>query len=465
MISKPRGLAALLAGFALAVLPFHLQAADPSRAPIVILVSIDGLAAYNFDDPIGDVPTLRWMAENGARAQSMQTVFPSVTWPTHTTLVTGVSPGVHGVLANSYFDRTQNKKIPLIPDPLFDKEEIVKVPTIYDVAHKAGLKTSGVNWPASRNARHLDWQVPDVGEQAIYEKASTPSLLRELKAKGIPYEEQGEWAKAGNVGKAMRDWMYTRIAQHILQTHKPNVLVIHYVTVDSFAHNHGGKSPEVRWAANDTDRRVKELIDTVKAAGLADRTTFFVTADHGFADFTKNINVNVLLRSKGLVTTAGNNIVESKVRFLAEGGAGLLYITDKAQRERIMAELLPELKTIEGVEKVIPSSEFASIGHVTPDKDPHEPDIYLAASNGYAFAENPASKDLITATGTTRGAHGTHFKNPLLDATFVAWGAAIKPGIKLPRIRNVDVAPTMAAVLGLKMENVEGRVLTEILRK
>ena len=90
----------------------------------------------------------------------------------------------------------------------------------------------------------------------------------------------------------MRDWMYTRVAEHILQTHRPNVLVIHYVTVDSFAHAHGGKSPEVRWAANDTDRRVRELMDTVKAAGLADRTTFFVAADHGFADFSKNINVN-----------------------------------------------------------------------------------------------------------------------------------------------------------------------------
>ena len=120
---------------------------------------------------------------------------------------------------------------------------------------------------------------------------------------------------------------------------------------------------------------------------------------------------------------------------------------------------------IEGVEAVIPSSEFTSVGHVTPDKDPHEPDILLAAKEGYSFAENPASKDLITTTGLTKGTHGNHFQNPRLDATFIAWGAAIKPGVKLPRIRNVDVAPTMAAVLGVKLENVEGRVLKEILKK
>jgi predicted AlkP superfamily pyrophosphatase or phosphodiesterase len=439
-------------------------AANADRAPIVILISIDGLAAYNLDDPKTDLPTIRWMAANGARAERMETVFPSVTWPTHTTLVTGVPPGKHGVLANAYYDRAQNKKIPLLPDPLFDKEEIVKVPTIYDVAQNAGLKTAGVNWPASRNARHLNWQVADVGDQAIYERTATPSLWAELKAKGIPVEKQAEWAKGGNLNKAMRDWMYTRIAQHILQTHRPNVLVIHYVTVDSFAHTNGGHSPEVAWGGNDSDNRVRELMETVKAAGLADRTTFFVTADHGFADFSKNINPIVLLRSKGWATTAGNNVVDSKVQFVAEGGAGMFYIRDTAQREAIMAELVPALKAIEGVEAVYATSEFAQIGHLSPDKNPHEPDIFVAAKEGYNFAENPASKELVVATGTVKGTHGNSARNPAMDATFVAWGAGIKAGTKLGRIRNVDVAPTMAAILGVKMENVDGRVLKEILK-
>ena len=439
-------------------------AQSPDRAPITILITVDGLAAYDFHDPRVDIPTIRWMAAHGAQAERMESSFPSVTWPTHTSLVTGVQPGRHGVLANAFYDRTQNKKVPLIPDPLFDKEEIVLVPTIYDVAKAAGLRTAGVNWPASRAAKHLDWQVNDVGDQAAYEKAATPSLLAELRALGIPYEKQGEWAKAGNVDKAPRDWMYTRIAQHVLTRHRPNVLVIHYVTVDSFAHNHGGRSPEVRWAANDTDNRIRELIETVKTAGLADRTTFFVTADHGFADYSKNINLNVLLRDKGLLKTAGNTTVEGKVHFLAEGGAGMLYIGDAANRDAIIAELLPALKAVEGIEAVVGPADFAKIGHVTPDQNPREPDIFVAAKEGYNFAENPAAKDLITATGGVKGTHGNFNQNPLMDATFVAWGAAIKPGSKLGRIRNVDVAPTMAAILGVKMDNVEGRVLKEILK-
>lgn len=457
----PRPVAVVLLGLVAACVA---RGAAADRAPVVILISVDGLAAFNFADSKVDIPTIRSMAERGAHAERMETSFPSVTWPTHTTLVTGVHPGRHGVLGNTYFDRAQGKRIPLLPDPLFDKEEIVKVPTIYDVAQRAGLKTAGVNWPASRNARHLDWQMPDVGDQAIYERSSTPALIAELKAKGLPFEKQGEWAKAGNVGKAMRDWLYTRVAEHILQTHRPNVLVIHYVTVDSFSHSHGGNSPEVRWAANDTDNRIRELVDTVKAAGLADRTTFFVTADHGFSDYTKNINLTALLKEKGLMTVAGNNVVDAKVTFLSQGGAGMLYIRDRADRDRLTAELLPALRKVEGIDGVFPASDFASIGHLTPEQNPHEPDLFVSAAPGYSFADNPASKELITPAGGTKGTHGTLAKNPLMDATFVAWGAAIKPGTRLGRIRNVDVAPTMAAILGLKMEHVEGRVLHEILK-
>jgi predicted AlkP superfamily pyrophosphatase or phosphodiesterase len=457
-------LAALVAA-TLATPRMARSAPAPDTAPIVILISVDGLAAYNFDYPRADLPTIRWMAAQGARAERMESSFPTVTWPTHTSLVTGVRPGRHGVIANSYYDRAQKKKIPLLPDPLFDKEEIVKVPTIYDIAHQAGLRTAGVNWPASRAAKLLDWQVNDVGDQAAYEKAATPALLAELKALHIPYEKQGEWAKAGNVGKAMRDWMYTRIAQHVLVKHRPNVLVIHYVTVDSFAHTTGGRSPEVAWAGNDTDHRIRELIDTVRDAGLANRTTFFVTADHGFADYTKNINLGVLLRDKGWLKTAGNSVVEGKVTFVSEGGAGMIYIRDRAERDAIMAEMLPALRAVEGVEGVIGSADFASIGHKTPDQNPQEPDIFVAAKEGYSFADNPASKDLITPAGGVKGTHGALASNPLMDAIFVAWGAAIKPGVKIPRIRNVDVAPTMAAVLGLKMTDVEGRVLTEILKQ
>ncbi|HAW27947.1 MAG TPA: alkaline phosphatase family protein, partial [Planctomycetaceae bacterium] len=130
-----------------------VQAVEPHEDRCVILVSVDGLANFYLDDPLADMPTLRKLAKTGARADGMVCSFPTVTWPNHTTLVTGTTPAKHGVIGNNYLDRKSATSVAFIPDPLFDKDQIVKVPTIYDAAHNAGLVTAGIVWPATRNAR------------------------------------------------------------------------------------------------------------------------------------------------------------------------------------------------------------------------------------------------------------------------------------------------------------------------
>ena len=108
----------------------RVDAQTPER--MVLMVSVDGLANFYLDDPVAEIPTLRRLAAEGARAQGMIASMPTVTWPNHTTLVTGVHPGKHGVLGNSVLDRVKNEIVPLVVDPIFNKDEIVKVPTIYD---------------------------------------------------------------------------------------------------------------------------------------------------------------------------------------------------------------------------------------------------------------------------------------------------------------------------------------------
>lgn len=452
----------LLAGAAL-LTGFSSLPAAPRADRHVILISVDGLASYYFDDPRAHMPTIRRLAAEGARARRMKCSFPSVTWPNHTTLVTGVEPGRHGVIANNYYDRATKKAVPFIPDPLFDKDEIVKVPTIYDVAHQAGLKTAGVIWPASRNAKTLDWTVPDVFDQQIFESASTPSLLAELRAKGIPYDKQMEWCKAGNAGKPQRDWMYTRMSEHILTTHRPNVLLLHLVTVDSFEHATGRNTPEAYWACNDSDNRVREVVEAVEAAGLRDRTTFIVTADHGFITYTNEIKPNVTLRKLGLLKTAGARAVEERAYCLTQGGAAMIYVIDQANRAAILRDLKPKLAALPGVEAVIEAKDFATVGQLAPDQDPRSPDLYLSAADGYAFSGTATGEEEVSGT-TPKGTHGYLTTHPLMYAGFVASGAGIRKGVVVDEITNLDVAPTMAALLGLTMKNVDGRVLQEILK-
>ena len=130
----------------------------------------------------------------------------------------------------------------------------------------------------------------------------------------------------------------------------------------------------------------------------AARATIIVSADHGFADYSKNINPGVMLREKGWLGRAGE---EGRVTFLSEGGAGMFYIRDAAERAAITAELVPLLRATEGVEMVFPASEYASIGHVSPEQDPREP---LIRRLGCACSDFHGTSGLI---GHEPGSHLT----------------------------------------------------------
>jgi len=452
--------------FAIAAISFQgASAAPPASDRHVILISVDGLAHYYFDDPKAPMPTIRRLAAEGARAKWMRCSFPTVTWTNHTTLVTGVHPAKHGMIGNDYFDRDQLKVIPYIPDPLFNKDEVVKSPTIYDVAHDAGLKTAGICWPASRGAKTLDWTVPDMFEQSLFEQYSTRELLNDARAAGIPYEKQMEWCKKINEGKPMRDSMYARLATLIIAKHQPHLLCLHLMTVDSAQHSYGTHTQEAYWAIHDSDSRVRDVVDAVEAAGLKDKTTFIVASDHGFITFTKQIQPNVMLKKAGLITAAlGNKVTERKVWCHPEGGAAFIYVLDQAKREALIAQIKPKLAAMEGVEALIEGKDFPSLGFQTPDKDKRLPDLVLSAKDGYSFSSEVGGDAEVITADAPKGAHGYVPSHPLMGASFVISGNGIKKGVVLDEITNLDVAPTMAALLGLEMKNVDGRVLKDVLK-
>jgi predicted AlkP superfamily pyrophosphatase or phosphodiesterase len=438
------------------------QGADTDRH--VILISVDGLAHYYFDDPKAEMPTIRRLAAEGARAKQMTTSLPTVTWPNHTTLVTGVHAGKHGVIGNDFFDRKEQKVVAYIPDPVFNKDEIVKTPTIYDVAHEAGLSTAGVCWPASRGAKTWTWTIPDVFEQATFEQYSTPSLLAECREAGIPYEKQNEWCKLGTAGKPMRDWLYANIATHIIRKHKPGLMCLHYMSVDGLQHGYGSKTPEGYWAINDSDNRVRQIVEAVEEAGLKDKTTFVVTADHGFITYKKRIQPNVLLKKEGLIKAAlGNKVTDRRVWCHAQGVA-YIYILDQANRDALLKDITPKLAAMEGIEEVIEEKDFAKYGLETAAKDPRMPDLILSPKDGYVIGADVGGDEVVVSSAEAKGAHGYSPANPLMNASFVISGAGIKKGVVLDKIANIDVAPTIAKLLGVEIKGADGRVLTEVLK-
>ena len=131
---------------------------SPDTSRHIVLISLDGFPSWALDDPYLPVPTLRRLAARGALAKGMRPVNPTVTWPNHTTLVTGVTPAKHGVLFNGLLKRDPGVA-PRV-EPWLHRDEMVRVKTLYDIAHARGLTTAQVDWVAIQDAPTVTWAFP-----------------------------------------------------------------------------------------------------------------------------------------------------------------------------------------------------------------------------------------------------------------------------------------------------------------
>ena len=430
---------------------------------IVVMISVDGLAAYYLDDPKTEMPTIRALAAAGARATMMKASTPTVTWPNHTTLVTGVTPARHGVVGNNYFDRATGKKVTLISDPVFDKDQIVKVPTVYDLAKAAGMKTTAIRWPATRNAGTLDWTIPDVGTLELLRKYTTPALLAECEKAQIDISGGGS-AEAGSVAPPPNptDETCTRIFNLILHDHRPNLALLHVIDVDHTEHLKGPKSPEAYAAVKAADGQVGKVWEELKR-DFPGKATLLVVSDHGFSPTKRLILPNVILRKAGLVEKAGKEGASGEVYVVVQGGSAMVYVLDEARRSSVLDRVRKAFGGVKGVSKIVGPGQLKDYGVADPKDDPHAPDMMLFAEEGCAFGDTAAGELPFNEKPERKGSHGHDADLPDLHATFVAWGVGIKPGARLGEISNLSVAPTIAKLLGLSLPNAEGKPLADAL--
>ena len=412
----------------------------------VVVISIDGFAAFYWNDPQARLPRLRALAERGALASSMETVFPSTTWPTHVSMVTGVSPRAHGVVANHILNRETRAAEDLTGDPIYDAPALLRAPTVYDVAHASGLRTAAIDWPATRNATTLDFNLPFFKDQRVFETQTARAVWAELAALGYPMDRQGEWALLPK--RFLKDEMVGAVAAHVARRHEPALLLLHFLCVDSLQHLYGPRSPEAYWALQYVDGLIGRFLDSLPDL---DRTTVFVVSDHGFLPSHREIRPNVKLRKLG---------AQREARFVMNHGAGALYRLDGDLAA--VHQLAREIAAMEGVSGMWPASEYGALGLPVPTDHPQVADVMLEAAPGYSYGDTAEGDEEHGAPKYL----GTHGQRPLYGdnaAFFLAAGAGIGRGVALGPIRSRDVAPTAAAVLGLRMEAVEGVVLSRTL--
>lgn len=427
----------------------------------VLVVSIDGFAASLLDDPRAPIPTIRRLAEQGAVASGGMTVVnPSVTWPNHATLMTGVRPEKHGVLANGALVRGP-AGVPVTVDAKRDQKDLLRAPNILAAAHAAGLRTADINWPCTRAAPDLDDSFPDTPDQVEH---MTPRLRTDLIGLGLLADEtQKSFMASSAVG---RDLVWTEAACHVIRSRRPHLMVVHLLNVDATHHAFGVHTPAGYTANGYADMCLSRMLAALDEAGIRDRTTVIVLADHGFATTPKAIRPNVLLRQKGLLTVDGGKIATAQVHVYPEGGVGLVYCTNPETADTLRHSVRDLLTGLEGVADVLLPEQFAAHGLPHPRRYDQAPDAVLVAEDGYAVSGGVDGEAFVVGNvegKTSLGSHGFLATLAKMNALCIFSGRGIRRGITLEGVANTDIAPTIAAVLGLPAFPADGRVLQDAL--
>jgi len=433
----------LLSVLALAALilttPTYTPAQDPSNLPRerhVLVVSVDGMGAslYQLLAAKVHIPNLARLRKGGSYAEGVLGVYPTVTYPSHTTIVTGRMPAEHGVYSN-LSSREAGKN----PGDWFWFAKAIKTPTLWDEANAHRLSSGAVFWPATAGAP-IHWDIPEIWDpkkplqvDPVYvAKYATPGLLFEaLLEIGPP--------KAGQELDVTR----ARLATFILKKYKPDLLLVHLCDLDGVEHQFGPNSSQAAATLEKIDGHIGELLAADEAAGLADSTDVFIVSDHGFLPVGAEIKPNVLLVKAGLLTAdEEGNLTGGRIATLANGGSFFIYWPQSRDLRSEVSEALKPLRESGALWGVLDRAALKDLGA--------EPAAQMAleATTGYEFGSGAAGK-VITSEKNITGTHGYLPFRRELESSFIAWGPDIKAGVDLHTIRMTEIAPTILKAMGI----------------
>ena len=312
--------------------------------------------------------------------------------------------------------------------------KMVRVPTVYDAAHRAGLTTAHVDWVAIENAPTITWAFRE------WPSAGGP-LEKEMIAKGVIMPADLDGFTKANI--LFRDQIWTQAGEYLILTHKPDLLLFHLLTLDSEHHTYGPNTLAGRTAMAFVDACVEKLVNAAQAAGIADCTTFLIVSDNGFKAYKSQIRANVALQQAGL---------GDKAFVLPEGGTAFVYVTEDALIPRVR----DTLTGVEGIDRIIGAAEFPALGLPTPEKDPQFGQLLLSAKDGYSFS-GATGGPVTAAAPQTGGSHGYLASDPDMNAIFIASCYRVQARGRLSAVSNLDIAPTIAQLLGVKLPSAKGQ--------
>jgi len=422
----------------------------------VLLISIDGLRPGDVSDAAArglKVPNLRRFLSEGSYAEGVIGILPTVTYPSHTTLITGAAPARHGIVNNLTFDPTQINR-----EGWYWYASDIKVPTLWDAAHAAHLTTGNIHWPVSVGARAIDWNLPQIwltghdDDAKLLAVLATPGLLPELEA------SEGRYA-AGIDDGISGDETRGRFAARLIGLHHPDFLTVYLTGLDTIQHHAGPDSPDAHAVLERLDTIVGNLVTAEQAAHP--EAVVAAVSDHGFAPVTKGLNLWRAFLDAGLVRGEDRGPAHGgwqltgwdAVPWISGGSIAvvLAHPQDGVLKAKV-ADLLARLKTdhANGIAGIIGRESIAQAGG-NPQAD-----FYLNLADGYmAIPWRGPEQPVVSDAAPYKGMHGYFPDDPRMRSTLLLMGAGVSKGHDLGIVDMRAIAPTLAAILDVKLAGAE----------
>jgi len=370
-------------------------AAARAGEPVVILLSLDGVR-HDYPD-LGDFPALGRMAREGARAEGLVPVFPSLTFPNHVSLATGTYPDRHGIVANSFFDRKRG---------LFhygSDASWIEAEPIWVAAERQGVRSAVYFWVGSET----DWR--GVG-----------ASLRVT-----PFDDHVP--ESAKVTKIL-SWLDLPPAE------RPRLVLAWWHGADSAGHRHGPASAEALAELAGQDRALGTLLAGLDARKLWGDTTLLVVSDHGMTDRRGGVSLGPALEAAGI-----------RARIVPAATLAHVFLKDPAQARDAVAAL----SKLEGVHACTADELPAAWRYRTATRTG---DVVAWVDPPRTFGRPVSLRARVGAAlaGGERGAHGYDPALPDMRGILLALGRGVSAGTRLGLVRAIDVAPTVSRLLGIE---------------
>ena len=437
-------------------------AATAAAAPHVVLVTIDGMRG----DYIGEadryhlkIPNLRRLMREGSYSGRTVSVFPTLTGTAHTSIVTGTSAAKHGILGNNRFDPSTWVFRPDNPDnydaqPAYRNYSEITAGTLWSAARAKGLKSAAIGWPQTAGGPidyRIDVLMAATGAEshARTSASATPGWLDRIEATLGPLQA---------VDLRMVDHLKSLIAVQTLEQFKPALLAVHFTLTDAVQHANGPGTPAALVAMEETDQNIGDLAAGITASGLAGSTTLIVTGDHGFLPLHTELAINLPLVEAGLITKGADGHPSWTAIIAPNRGLGSVYVKPASAETAAKAR-----HALERYQALYPR-RFRIVERAELDQ--------WGADRGAVFGVEPTVGYVLDgrlaapfAQPHSRAAgHGYRPDTPGMETGFIAYGAGIRSGWVLPVTNTIDIAPTIAQILGLNLPDAEGKPIVGVFK-